>query len=398
MKTKLILGILVAFMLIFPYVIAEELVPYEDFVPGIIIMQVEEDFSEDIEITEDFLKSKDENIQAVTYLFGDPKQLNNIAKELEMDTFLIVKVDENSNHQKIIEKLTKQKQIKGAYLDWIYKAFETPNDSNFSEQWEHNNTGQSGGIPGIDIESPHAWEIEPGREDVVIAILDSGINLDHEDLMNKLWINEAELNGEPNVDDDLNCQGWPTYPPWIPNFGDACVDDINGIDLIGIYGAITSGCVGDCSIPDNDPSDAFGHGTAVSGPAGAETNNGKGIASLCQNCKIMPIRVMYDNGVNGYVSMMTATYGVYYATDNGANVISMSFGIPDGTCGLAQTVFNTVLTYAQQQGVIVVAAAGNYGNDIPVYPACRPEVISVASHNPDGSKSSFSNYGNWVDV
>ena len=141
---------------------------------------------------------------------------------------------------------------------------------------------------------------------------------------------------------------------------------------------------------DNDPSDPFGHGTFVTGIAGAVTNNGVGIASLCPEGKILPIKVFTDAG-QGYLQPLLD--GVSYAVSQGAHVINLSLG-----SNTAMPALQTALQSAWNAGVVVVAAAGNNNNTNPFYPAWYPVCIAVAASNLDDTKSSVSTYGSWVDV
>ena len=154
-----------------------------------------------------------------------------------------------------------------------------PNDPYFYQQWSLDQTSDA------DIDAPEAWDIETGDPSVVIAILDTGVDYNHEDLAGNIWINDDEI--EDGQDSD----------------GNGYIDDIRGWDF-------GSG--------DNDPMDWNGHGTHCSGIASAMTNNNVGIAGVCWNCKIMPLKFDFSN--------VEAAEALAYAADNGADVISMSWG------------------------------------------------------------------------
>ena len=148
------------------------------------------------------------------------------------------------------------------------KALSIPNDTRFSELWGMHNTGQSGGTPGADIDAPEAWDIATGSSDIIVAVIDTGVDYTHPDLAANMWVNQAELNGTAGVDDD----------------GNGYVDDIYGYDFYN---------------NDGDPKDDHYHGTHVAGTIGAVGNNGLGVAGVCWNVKIMALKFL-NSGGSGY--------------------------------------------------------------------------------------------------
>ncbi len=254
----------------------------------------------------------------------------------------------------------------------VDEASVTPNDSYFGEQWGLDNTGQTnpysgGGAPGADIDAPEAWDIETGSPDVIIAVIDCGIDYAHPDLADNIWINEDEIP-DNGVDDDNN----------------GYVDDIRGWNFLD---------------GNNEVLDIAGHGTACAGVVAAVTDNGVGIAGVCWNCKIMT--VISDTGFDDCPHEAVAD-GIKYAADNGADVISMSIGVYRSS-----DLVNDAVNYAYNKGVILVAAAGNEGRSSKLYPAGYENVIAVgATDNTDskmdivrwGNIRGVSNYGDWVDV
>ena len=192
-----------------------------------------------------------------------------------------------------------------------------------------------------------------------IAIVDDAVNINHEDLAANIWINPGEI---PNngIDDDNN----------------GYIDDVKGYD-----------------VADNDPDVTninFSHGTHCAGIASAVTNNGTGVASVGYNCKIIPIKVSPDN-TYGY---NYAYEGIAYAIAAGADVISLSWGRNGEICNTEEMIIQD----AYNQGIVVIAAAGNDDTNSPHYPAAYEHVIAVASTDIHDAKSGFSNFGNWVDV
>jgi len=186
------------------------------------------------------------------------------------------------------------------------------------------------------IGAPQAWALWRGDDQFVMAILDTGVRLDHQDLQPRLL---------------------PGY-----DFGN----------------------------DDEAPSDPFGHGTYVTGIAGAVTNNARGVAAVAPNGKILPVKVFTDTG-QGYLNDLID--GVNYAVAQGAHVINLSLGSSSPLSAL-----QTALNNAWNAGVVIVAAAGNTNSTNPFYPAYYPVCIAVAACNLDGTRSSVSTYGAWVDV
>ena len=228
------------------------------------------------------------------------------------------------------------------------RTFLTPNDPNYSSQWNLNT-----------INAAAAWGYFSSGSNVTVAIVDDAIERTHTDLSPNIWVNTGDNNSN-GADDD----------------GNGYIDDKNGYDVAD---------------NDNNPDPTIAtldHGTHVAGIVGASSNNSIGIASIGYSVKLMCVKSSNAPTVitNGYD-------GIVYAAVNRANVINMSWGGP-GSSATEQNVIN----FAYSQGCIIVAAAGNDGNSTPHYPAAYTNVIAVASSNSDDTKSSFSCYGAWVDV
>ncbi|WP_454191082.1 S8 family peptidase [Paenibacillus sp. Marseille-Q7038] len=232
----------------------------------------------------------------------------------------------NRKMRRMLKQYSKSKLIEFAEPNHVYKAFFTPNDSFF---------------PGYQygpqrVMAPAAWDITQSSANIRIAIIDTGVQPDHPELVGKLL---------PGYD----------YVDWEPN-----------------------------------SSDGNGHGTHVAGIAAAATNNGVGIAGMAPFASIIPIRSLDNNG-NGLLS--SVANGIVYAANNGAHVVNLSLG------SLANDSFlQAAVQYAWDRGAVVIASAGNSNSSTPVYPAYLPGVVSVASTNSSDVKSTFSNYGAWVDV
>ncbi|VGO14954.1 Thermophilic serine proteinase [Pontiella desulfatans] len=223
-----------------------------------------------------------------------------------------------------------------------------PNDLMYGDLW---------GMPKVS--APDAWQITTGSKDTLVAVIDTGMDMDHADLLSNLWVNEGEIAGD-NFDND----------------GNGYVDDVNGWDFVGEIG-------------DNDPDDGDGHGTHCAGTIGAVGNNANQVVGVCWEVSIMPLRV----GTSEELLDSDIVDGIRYAARNGAKVLSNSYGGE----GFSQTMYNAV-SYANDQGAIFVAAAGNDSTDndsTPQYPASYdlPNIVSVAATDENDNLADFSNYG-----
>jgi subtilisin family serine protease len=207
-----------------------------------------------------------------------------------------------------------------------------------------------------------AWRQTTGG-DVTVAVIDSGVDLTHPDLVPNLWTNPREIPGN-GIDDD----------------GNGYVDDVHGYDFVDNTG---------------NPQDANGHGTHVAGIVAARGGNGIGVAGVAWSARIMAIRVL-DANARGTTT--TVAQGIRYAVDNGARIINLSLAGPSPARDLEDAI-----VYAQQHGVLIVVAAGNDGRDLsvaPTYPAAYPEdnVLGVAATTQDGVLASVSDFGVGADL
>jgi len=229
-------------------------------------------------------------------------------------------------------------------------SIQLSNDSMASQLW---------GLFGSNgIRAEAAWAATASVQDVVIAVIDSGVMIEHPDLAANIWTNPGEIAGN-GIDDDNN----------------GFVDDLHGWDFVD---------------GDNQPNDLAGHGTHVAGTIAAVRDNGIGVAGVAHNAKIMPIRFLDANG-QGFVS--DALSGLDYALRNGAKVSNNSWG-----GGAPSSAFSATLDRANSEGHLFVASAGNESTDIddsPSFPASYPQsnILSVASLTSGGQLSSFSNFG-----
>lgn len=223
----------------------------------------------------------------------------------------------------------------------------------------------------VKINVPQAWSVTTGTTDIVVAVLDSGVNLTHEDLTEGLWTNAGEIPGN-GIDDEGNgkvddLRGWHFYHTW-------AWDGEKYAYLPGENGNVT---------------DELGHGTHVAGIVGARFNNGLGIAGMAGGVRVMPVKVLNQRG-DGWLSDVAK--GIIYAADNGAQVINLSLGGEPSSQFLQEAV-----DYARNRGVLIVASTGNDGGPV-LYPAACEHVLAVAATNEDDVRPSFSNHGPQVDV
>ena len=243
--------------------------------------------------------------------------------------------------------------------DYRQQVMAIPNDPMFGNLWGMNNTGQTGGTVDADIDAPEAWNLATGSRNVIVAVIDTGVDYTHPDLAANMWTNTAELNGQSGVDDD----------------GNGYVDDIYGYDFAN---------------GDGDPMDDHSHGTHCSGTIGGVGNNGVGVAGVNWNVRIMALKFLFAGGY-GYTT--DAISCVQYAVQMGAKLTSNSWG----GGGYSQALYDAIAA-AGAANQLFVSAAGNYSidNDVtPFYPASYDldNIISVMATTNQDVRSSFSHWG-----
>jgi subtilisin family serine protease len=225
-----------------------------------------------------------------------------------------------------LESLRASADVANADQEVIVHALDTtPNDAEWPEQWGLRLTGIS-----------QAWQLAPPAQNVVVAVIDTGVDATHPDLQGVV---------------------------------------VPGYDFINQTAT---------------PNDDEGHGTGVAGVIAARTDNRIGIAGICGGCRIMPVKALDHNGV-GDDSVIAA--GIVWAVDHGANVINLSLGGPGTTPALSDGI-----AYAVGKGVLVIAAAGNSAASVPFYPAADPRVVSVAVTTQGDHPYVWSNFGEWVKL
>ena len=237
-----------------------------------------------------------------------------------------------------------------------------PNDPNYTEQWNL-----------TVLNMLQAWDIEQGKSQVTVAVVDSGIATRHPEFRSQLWKNVDEIPGN-GVDDD----------------GNGYIDDKSGWDFSD---APTLPGSGDWTVRDNDPEDETGHGTHVSGIIAAKVNNGLGIAGIAPNCRLMPLRAGFKYGGGAYLQNDDLAAAIVYAADNGARVINMSWGDT-----VRAFIIEDAVEYAHHRGCILVGAAGNSAAVGSYYPAALKSVISVAGLGQEKQLYDGSNFGATINI
>ena len=339
-----------------------------EFVPGEFIVKLKKETT--------FSRYSLKTLNEKHHVYALEKAFPN-AKDTILDNIYLLHVPINSDILFIVQEYTSCPDVVYAEPNGMVFPCGIPNDVNFSNQWHLHNTGQVflqnyynhnySGTPDADIDAPEAWDIETGSPDVVIAIIDSGIDYTHPDIAANIWNNTDEIPGN-GFDDDHN----------------GYIDDVRGWDF---------------SRNDNNVTDGHGHGTMCAGVAGAIPNNDIWGAGVSWNCKIMPVRIANENWIT---TALKAANGIVYATDNGANVCSMSFG-----WYYAWAEIGDAVNYSYDKGVFLCAATGNDNKSNKLYPAGFDNVTAVAMTNQNDSRCSpedwdapgwGSNYGDWVDI
>lgn len=289
--------------------------------------------------------------------------------KLGVDRWTSIDVPEKIDPQKLLAALQANPAVEYVQLNHVYHIHQLPDDPRLSEQWY---------IKKIQLDQ--AWEKTYGDPDVLICIIDTGIDYHHEDLYPNLWINSGEdLNGngliEPSdfngIDDDDN----------------GFIDDIQGWDFTDAPHFPDSG---DYQDQDNDPFDENGHGTNVAGIIGAVANNSIGIAGMAPGCRMMNLRAGTSQGLLEEDDVASA---IIYAVDNGARIINMSFGDV-----ATSQMLRDVCQFAYRSGVVLIASAGNSQSAEVHYPSGFSETISVGATTEDDYLAGFSNYGATVDL
>lgn len=313
----------------------------------------------------------------------DIKNRFDTLSRLKGQDYLLLTIDNPGPNAEtaLAESLASVPGIESVSLNYTRRMNAIPNDPLFERQWGFYNTGQTAyinrGTAGADINALEAWDIDTGSPDVVIAVIDTGVDYTHEDLWENMWVNAGEIPGN-RIDDD----------------GNGYIDDINGYDFAGD----TSGN------NDSDPMGVNNHGTHVAGIIAARGNNGIGTAGVCWEARIMAIKAFRPTRPEPYIFLSDEIeafeYIIMMKTQYNVNVVAIncSYGGPSYS-----TTEMDIIEAAGNAGIVVCAAAGNGGDDAvgdnndttPEYPASYGlrNLLSVAATDMNDQLASFSNYG-----
>jgi len=254
-----------------------------------------------------------------------------------------------------IEVLQDSNVIEYSEPNYIWTIDSIPTDPKFDKLWGLHNKS----MEGVDINAIKAWDITKGSRDIKVMVIDTGIDYNHPDLKDNMWINDAELNGEDGIDDDEN----------------GCIDDIHGCDY---------------SNNDGDPIDDHGHGSHCAGTIGAVHNNDIGVAGVMADVELVACKFLASSGSG---TTEGAIKCIDYGIKVGVNIMSNSWGGGPSSIALKEAIER-----ARDAGIIFTAAAGNESSNndnTPKYPANYQveNVISVAAYTASEEMSSFSCYG-----
>ncbi|MCK5922761.1 MAG: S8 family serine peptidase, partial [Methylococcales bacterium] len=275
-----------------------------------------------------------------------------------------LKVNTGRSVLEIVDELNKNdRQVEYAEPNYMYRALALPDDISFNSLWALNNTGQTGGSADADIDAPEAWNTATGTADIVVAVIDTGIDYTHPDLINNVWVNPGEIAGN-GIDDDAN----------------GYIDDVYGVNAITHSG---------------NPMDDNGHGTHVSGTIGGEGNNSQGVAGVNWDVSVMGVKFLDASGNGSTVDAIKALEYVLTMKQAGVNIRVTNHSWGGGGPSVAlKNAFEAV----GNAGILNAAAAGNgnYDNDAnPNYPSSYDldTIISVGATDHNDNRSSFSQWG-----
>ena len=265
--------------------------------------------------------------------------------------------------QQALRALRRHPDVLYAEPNYQVEAFATPNDPSFPSQWSLANTGQTGGTPGADIGAIGAWDLTVGSSDVVVAVIDTGVDYTHPDLAANIWTNPIDCNGD-GIDND----------------GNGYVDDCHGINALTGSG---------------NPMDDNNHGTHVAGTIGALGNNGYGVAGVAWNVKIVACKFLDASGSGDTAGAIACLDYLAALKDRGVNIVASnnSWG-----GGLFSQALADAIAAQQQRGILFITAAGNSTADndsLRTYPCSyeQSNIVCVAATDDRDGLASFSNYG-----
>ncbi len=298
---------------------------------------------------------KSAKIESISKKFSGPT-ISTTEDSIGLDRIYEIRFSGNSNIETVINELLQNPQIEYAEPSYIYRTNYIPNDPSYVSQ-----------AYLAQVKAPDSWNLIRSSSTIIIAIVDSGTDLDHPDLAANIYVNTSDpVDG-------------------IDNDNDGYTDNNRGWDFIGLSGINR--------LQDGDPSitsDSTTHGAHVSGIASAISNNGIGVASIASDAKLLIVKASADNDAS---AIYAGFEGIKYAADHGAKIINCSWG------GYNSSAFAIdIVNYAINKDCLIIAAAGNDNTSINHYPSSYTGVISVASVDALDRKSSFSNYGVKISI
>jgi hypothetical protein len=275
----------------------------------------------------------------------------------------VVKLHPSVSVKKAIQLYLANPDVLYAEPNYIVRSLVVPNDPQFSQLWGLHNTGQSGGTVDADIDAPEAWNITTGSSGVVVAVIDTGIDYNHQDLAANMFRNTADCNSN-GIDDD----------------GNGFVDDCFGIDTAN---------------DDSNPMDDFNHGTHVAGTIGAVGNNNIGVVGVNWNVRLMACKFLDSTGSGAISDAIDCLNYLAMMKDRGVSIVATNNSWGGG--GFSQALLDAIQAHLQR-GILFIVAAGNESSDndvVPTYP-CNyylPNIICVAATTRTDALASFSNRG-----
>ena len=292
-----------------------------------------------------------------------------LPERAELAKWLILTLADTADGDALVAELQQNAEVSWSgrprcfHPDWI------PDDPLFSRQY---------GL--LRISAPAAWESERGSREIIVGVIDTGIDYNHPDLRENIWINPGEDLNRNGRADSLDLNG-------LDDDGNGWIDDLQGYDFTDAPNYPDGG---DYRGRDADPMDEMGHGTAVAGIIAAVAGNGLGIAGAAPGCRVMNLRA-FTAGGNGEEDDVAAA--ILYAIENGAAVINMSWGD-----AFVSRLLDDVLHYAAALNTVLVASAGNSATDQIHYPSAFANTISVGATDASDQLAGFSNYGPSIDL
>jgi len=336
----------------------------EEYIPGELIVK----FKENIPIT---ISESEKGYATTTIssidLLNEQHKVTSIKKiftgndPCSLSSFYKFSLNEDSDIYPTIDEYQKNPAIEHVGPNYLMYGYNTPNDPYFI-------TSGSWGQEFQDLYGMHkinangAWNISTGSSDIVVAVLDTGVDYNHEDIQDNMWINTDEIP-DNGIDDD----------------SDGFIDNIYGADF---------------AYNDGDPMDGYGHGTHCAGTIAAVGDNYIGVVGVNWNSRIMAVKGLKDSNSGPASNLAEA---IYWIADNGADIISNSWGPKFRTPSVP--IIEAAVQYAYDKGCVLVFSAGNQNDDVQYYsPQNMEETIVVAATNHQDYKASFSNWGEKVDV